>query len=49
MMLTWIYRLIVLFMIALIFYDVFKEHKKSLQLTAALSLIPFVLRFLMIK
>jgi uncharacterized membrane protein len=49
MLLTIIYRLIVLFFVVLLFYDVFKEEKKSLQLTAAVALIPFILRFLMIK
>lgn len=49
MILKIIYQLIVLFLIALIGYDVFKEKSKMLQLTAALTLIPFILRFLMIK
>jgi hypothetical protein len=48
-MLTIIYQLIVLFLAALLGYAVFKEKKKSLQLTAALALIPLVLRLLMIK
>ncbi len=48
-MLTIIYRIIVLFFVVLLLYDVFKEKKKTLQLTAAISLIPFVLRLLMIK
>lgn len=49
MILKIIYQLIVLFLIVLIGYDVFKEKSKMLQLTAALTLIPFILRFLMIK
>lgn len=49
MELTIIYRLIVLFLIALLGYDIFKEKSKLMQLTAALALIPFILRFLMIK
>ena len=44
-----IYQLIVLFIILLMGYDVFKEKSAWLQLTAALALIPFVLRLLMIK
>ena len=49
MILKLIYQLIVLFLSALILYDVFKEKSRWMQLTAALSLIPFVLRLLMIK
>lgn len=49
MNLTLIYQLIVLFLIVLLVYDVFKEKDKTLQLTAALAAIPLVLRLLMIK
>lgn len=44
-----IYQLIVLFLVLLLTYDVFKEKTRMLQLTAALVLIPFILRLLMIK
>jgi hypothetical protein len=49
MILKIIYQLIVLFLIIIIGYDVFKEKSKMMKLTAALVLIPFILRFLMIK
>jgi hypothetical protein len=49
MILTIIYQLIVLFLIVLLAYDGFKEKNKTLQLTAALAVIPLILRFLMIK
>lgn len=49
MILKIIYQIIVLFLIVIIGYDVFKEKSKMMKLTAALVLIPFVLRFLMIK
>ncbi len=49
MILKIIYQLIVFFLIILLGYDVFKENKKMMQLTAALALIPFLLRLLMIK
>jgi len=49
MILKLIYQLIVLFIIMLLAYDVFKEKTRMLQLTAALALIPFILRFLLIK
>jgi hypothetical protein len=49
MILKLIYQLIVLFLIIIIGYDVFKEKSKMMKLTAALVLIPFILRFLMIK
>ena len=49
MLLKMIYQLIILYIILLLSFDVFKEKSKMLQLTAALSLIPFILRFLMIK
>ena len=44
-----IYQLIVLFLVMLLAFDVFKEKTRMLQLTAALVLIPFILRLLMIK
>lgn len=49
MILTIIYQLIILFLIVLLVYDSFKEENKALQLTAALVLIPLILRLLMIK
>jgi len=49
MILQIIYQLILLFIIVLLVYDVFKEKTKMLQLTAALALIPFILRLLLIK
>ena len=49
LMLKLIYQLIVFYLITLIIYDVFKERTVWLRLTAALSLIPFVLRFFLIK
>jgi len=44
-----IYQLILLFLIVLLGQATFKEKSKMMQLTAALTLIPFILRFLMIK
>ncbi|MCF6270339.1 MAG: hypothetical protein L3J41_11550 [Melioribacteraceae bacterium] len=49
MILKIIYQLIVLFLIIIIGYGVFKEKSKMMKLTAALVLIPFILRFLMVK
>jgi len=49
MFLTWIYQLILLFFSVLIIYDIFKEKSKLMQLTAAIALIPFLLRLLMVK
>jgi len=49
MLLTWIYQLILLFFSVLIVYDIFKEKSKLMQLTAAIALIPFLLRLLMVK
>jgi hypothetical protein len=48
-MLTIIYQGITLYFVILLLVAVWKEEKKSLQITAALSLIPFILRLLMIK
>ena len=49
MLLTWIYQLILAFFSALIVYDIFKEKNRLMQLTAAIALIPFLLRLLMVK
>ena len=48
-MLTGIYLIITFYLICLLFYCVFNEEKKSMQITAIVALIPFVLRLLMIK
>ena len=48
-MLTFIYQLILLYLILLVAYDVFKEKSFMMKITAALVMIPFVLRLLMIK
>jgi hypothetical protein len=49
MILQIVYRLIILFLVIVIGYDVFEEESKMMKLTAALILIPFLLRLLMIK
>ncbi|MBP6950193.1 MAG: hypothetical protein WBL60_05305 [Saccharofermentanales bacterium] len=49
MVLTIIYRLIVALVIALVGWNLFTEKKFTAQLTAAMVLIPLVLRALMIK
>ncbi len=49
MILQLIYQMILLYIIILLGYDVFKEKSKMLQLTAALTIIPFLLRLLLIK
>ncbi len=49
MILTWIYQLILLFFSALLIYDIFKEKSKMMQLTAAITLITFLLRLFMVK
>ena len=41
--------MIAFYIILLLVVSVWKEEKKSLQITAAISLIPFILRLLMIK
>jgi len=48
-MITLIYQMIAFYIILLLVVSVWKEEKKSLQITAAISLIPFILRLLMIK
>lgn len=48
-MLTIIYRAIVLMVALLVGYNLFSEEKMTMQLNAAIVLIPLVLRFLMIK
>lgn len=49
MILKIIYQLITLYLIIILFYSVFKEQSRMMKITAAASLIPFILRFLMIK
>ena len=49
MILQLIYQVILLYIILLLGYDVFKERAKMLQLTAALTIIPLLLRMLLIK
>lgn len=49
MILTWVYQLILLFFAGLLIYDTFKEKSRMMQLTAAITLIPFLLRLLMVK
>jgi hypothetical protein len=49
MILQLIYQVILLYIILLLGYDVFKEKAKMLQLTAALTIIPLLLRMLLIK
>ncbi|MDD3657000.1 MAG: hypothetical protein PHI72_09630 [Atribacterota bacterium] len=46
---TLIYRLIILFLTALVVLEMFKEKNVWHQLTGSLVIIPFVLRLLMIK
>ena len=48
-MLTVIYQLILICLIILLGTAVYTEEKFSLRLTAAIALIPFLLRLLMIK
>ena len=48
-MVTLLYQAITLYIVLLLVVSVWKEEKKTLQITAALSLIPFILRLLMIK
>ena len=48
-MITIIYRLIVVMVIALIGWNLFTEKKLTMQMNADMVLIPMVLRALMIK
>ena len=48
-MITIIYRLIVVMVVALIGWNLFTEKKLTLQMNAAMVLIPMVMRALMIK
>jgi len=49
MILQFIYQMILLYIILLLGYDIFKEKAKMLQLTAALTIVPLLLRMLLIK
>ncbi len=44
-----IYEMILLYIIAILTANIFKEKKFTMQLTAALAVLPLLLRFLMIK
>ena len=48
-MITIIYRLIVVMVVALISWNLFTEKKLTMQMNAAMVLIPMVMRALMIK
>lgn len=48
-MITIIYRLLVVMVIALIGWNLFTEKKLTMQMNAAMVLIPMVMRALMIK
>ena len=48
-MITIIYRLIVVRVVALIGWNLFTEKKLTMQMNAAMVLIPMVMRALMIK
>ena len=49
MLITWIYRLIVLCFCVLLVWEVVEEKKFTKQLTAVFVLVPMLLRLLMIK
>jgi hypothetical protein len=46
---TWIYRFIVLLLCGFLVWEVVSEKKFTRQLTAAVVLVPMLLRLLMIK
>lgn len=48
-MITVIYRIIVVYITLMIIYDIWEEVDYWKQLTAAIVIIPFILRILMIK
>ena len=48
-MITMIYRLIIVMVVALIGWNLFTEKKLTMQMNAAMVLIPMVMRALMIK
>ncbi len=49
MVLTWIYQAIVLLLCVFLVWEIIVERKLARQLTAAVVLVPMVLRLLMIK
>lgn len=49
MLLTWIYQAIVLMLCVFLVVEIVRERKLARQLTAAVVLVPMVLRLLMIK
>lgn len=49
LIITFIYRLIILFFTVLVIRDMFKEKDIWNQLTSVLVIIPFVLRLFMVK
>jgi hypothetical protein len=49
MVLTWIYQAIVLLLCVFLVWEIVQERKFTRQLTAAVVLVPMVLRLLMIK
>lgn len=48
-MVTFVYRLIILFFTILVIQEMFKEKNVWNQLTCSIVIIPFILRLLMIK
>jgi hypothetical protein len=48
-MLTFIYRMIIVFITILVIRDMFKEDDAWNQLTSSIVIVPFILRLLMIK
>lgn len=49
MLITWIYRVIVLLFCLVLVREIVQERKFASQLTAVVVLVPMVLRLLMIK
>jgi hypothetical protein len=49
LLLTWIYQAIVLLLCIFLVWEIVQERKLARQLTAAVVLVPMVLRLLMIK
>ena len=49
MIITWIYRLIVLYILTLVIWNLIEEEKIRNQVNNSLVIIPLVLRVLMIK
>ena len=48
-MITIIYRLIIVYVVAMVCWNMFTEKKLTMQMNCALVLLPLVLRALMIK